>query len=401
MSSKCGIAIVGGGLAGVATAQALKTFDIEAEIFETALALGEIGAAVNASPQAVKALRAIGVGNGIAAVGHMSPGIYTRNMETGEYLEFNDRFKLAERYGAPYYSFHRADLLDTLAAGLDPSTIHLGHRLTRIEEQSDRIILIFANGVRIEAEYVIGADGVRSVLRQALYGADNPTYTGQMVWRSLLSASDVPQEVLEPMGHTQWVGPGRHLLAYKIRRGKLVNIVTQQDTDEWVEEGWSTRGNCDEMRASFPNSEPRLEKLLSLVTECSKWGLFTRPLTQNWGRGRIQLIGDAAHAMLPNAGQGACQAFEDAYILGRWLDACSDPAEAFTNFRRIRIPRVHGVQRLSFSNARFKHMRDATAQKQSIAAGTGSVHGNSEWVWGYDPVNEWDKEPSVPTAYAA
>jgi salicylate hydroxylase len=181
------------------------------------------------------------------------------------------------------------------------------------------------------------------VLRQALYGADNPTYTGQMVWRSLLNACDVLQEVLEPMGHTQWVGPGRHFLAYKIRQGKLINFVTQQDTDKWGEEGWSIRGDPDEMRASFPNSEPRLEKLLSAVTTCSKWGLFTRPLTQNWGGGRIQLIGDAAHAMVPNAGQGACQAFEDAPILGRWLQACSDPAEAFANFRRVGIPRVHGV----------------------------------------------------------
>jgi salicylate hydroxylase len=322
-------------------------------------------------------------------------------MQTGEFLEFNDRFKLAERYGAPYYSFHRADLLDVLASGLDRGAIHLGHRLAAVEEGSERIGLTFDNGARVEADYVIGADGVRSVLRQALYGDDHPTYTGQMVWRALLNAADLSPDILEPAGHTQWVGPGCHFLAYHIRRGKLVNIVTQQDTDKWVEEGWSTRGDPDEMRASFPNPEPRLEKLLGLVTECSKWGLFTRPLTQNWGRGRIQLIGDAAHAMLPNAGQGACQAFEDSYVLARWLDACRDPAEAFANFRRIRIPRVHGVQRLSLSNARFKHMRDAGAQKQSIAAGTGSVHGNSHWVWGYDPVAEWDKAPNVPTAYAA
>jgi salicylate hydroxylase len=180
-----------------------------------------------------------------------------------------------------------------------------------------------------------------------------------------------------------------------------VNIVTQEDTDKWIEEGWSTRGDPDEMRASFPNPEPRLAKLLGLVTECSKWGLFTRPLTQNWGRGRVQLIGDAAHAMLPNAGQGACQAFEDAYILARWLEAGRDPVEAFAGFRRVRIPRVHGVQRLSLSNARFKHMRDAAAQKASISAGKSSVHGSSDWVWGYDPINDWDKEPSVPTAYAA
>jgi salicylate hydroxylase len=395
------MAIVGGGLAGLAAAQALKTFGINAEVFEAAPALGEIGAAVNVSPQAVKALRAIGVGDKVDAVAYASPGIYSRNMQTGEFLEFNDRHKAAAKYGAPYYSFHRADLLDALASDLDRGAIHLGHQLTELDEHSDRIALSFADGTQIEAEFVIGADGVRSVIRQALYGADNPTYTGQMVWRALLNGSDVTDEVLEPTGHIQWVGPGCHLLAYYIRGKKIVNIVTQEDTAKWVEEGWSTRGDPDEMRLSFPDPEPRLAKLLSLVTECSKWGLFTRPLTQNWGRGRIQLIGDAAHAMLPNAGQGACQAFEDAYILARWLKAFRDPVEAFANFRRIRIPRVHGVQRLSIANARFKHMRDSAAQKALIAAGKGSVHGNSDWVWSYDPVAEWDKEPSVPTAYAA
>src|SRR6201988_3268879 len=146
MVSSCRIAIVGGGLAGLAAANAMKTFGIAAEVFETASALGEIGAAVNASPQAVKALQAIGVGDKIAAVGHLSPGIYTRNMQTGEFLEFNDRFKTAERYGAPYYSFHRADLLDALASGLDHSTIYLGHRLTGLEEHSDHVVLAFDNG---------------------------------------------------------------------------------------------------------------------------------------------------------------------------------------------------------------------------------------------------------------
>jgi salicylate hydroxylase len=401
MSSSCRIAIVGGGLAGLAAANALKTFGIKAEVFEAAPALGEIGAAVNASPQAVKALRAIGLGEKVAAVGHLSPGICTCNMQTGEFLEFNDRHKAAARFAAPYYTFHRADLLDALASGLDHSAIHLGHRLTGVEERSDRVVLAFDNGARVEAEFVIAADGVRSVIRQALYGSDNPTYTGQMVWRSLLNGSDVPEEVMGPMGHMQWAGPGCHFIAYYIRQKKQVNIVTQEDTDKWVEEGWSTRGDPDEMRLSFPNPEPRLAKILSLITTCSKWGLFTRPLTQNWGRGRIQLIGDAAHAMLPNAGQGACQAFEDAYILGRWLEASRDPAEAFANFRRVRIPRVHGVQRLSLANARFKHMRDAAAQRESVTSGQGSFHGSSDWVWGYDPVSEWDKEPSVPTSYAA
>jgi salicylate hydroxylase len=395
------MAIVGGGLAGLAAANALARFGIEAEVFEASPALGEVGAAVNIAPNATRALIAIGLGEKIADVGLTSPGIYTRNMQTGEFLEFNDRRKTAARLGAPYYTFHRADLLDALASGLDRRLVHLDHRLVGIEERSDRVELTFANGAKVEAQFVIGADGVRSVIRQALYGQDNPTYTGQMVWRALLNSRDVPRDVLEPTGHIQWVGPGRHLLAYYIRGEKLVNIVTQEDTDKWVEEGWSTRGDPDEMRLSFPEPEPRLAKLLSLVTECSKWGLFTRPLTQNWGRSRIQLIGDAAHAMLPNAGQGACQAFEDSYILARWLQASSNPLEAFASFRGVRIPRVHGVQRLSFSNARFKHMHDSSAQKASIVAGKGSVHGTADWVWGYDPIVEWDKAPSVPTAYAA
>src|SRR6201982_968728 len=259
MSSSCTIAIVDGGLAGLAAAHALRTFGMQAEVFEAALALGEIGAAVNVSPQAFKALQAIDLGDKVAAIATSS--------QTGEFLEFNDRHKAAARYGAPYYSFHRADLLDALASGLDHSAIHPGHRLTGLQERSDRIILAFANGAQVEAEIVIGADGVRSVIRRSLYGDDNPAYTGQMVWRALLYADDVPEEVLAPTGHVQWVGPGCHLLAYFIRGKKLVNIVTQEDTDKWVEEGWSIRGDPDEMRLSFPNPVPTLEKLLCPVTE--------------------------------------------------------------------------------------------------------------------------------------
>jgi salicylate hydroxylase len=391
------IAIVGGGLAGLATAHALAAFGFATEIFEAAPALGEIGAGINTSPQAVKALRAIGLGDRIAAVGNTSPGTFTRNMQTGEPLEFNDRWAATARFGAPYYTFHRADLLDALASGLDPARIHLNHRLTALEERNGGIALRFANGVAHEADVLIAADGINSVVRRALYGDDNPTYTGQMVWRSLLKGSDVPIEIMEPTGHIQWLGPGCHLLAYYLRGTEVVNIVTQEDTDKWVAEGWSTPGDPDEMRRSFPNPEPRLEKLLSIVTQCSKWGLFTRPLTENWGQGRIQLIGDAAHAMLPNAGQGACMAFEDAYSLARWLDAeRGDPAAAFANFRRIRIPRVHAVQRLSFAYAKFKHMSDRSAQKTVIAKAKEGRGVSSDWVWAYDPIDGWNKPATVP-----
>jgi salicylate hydroxylase len=396
MAGKDNIAIIGGGLAGLATAHALAAFGLSAQVYEAAPALGEIGAGVNTSPQANKVLKAIGLGERIAAVGYSSPGTYTRNMQTGVFLEFNDRAKAAARYGEPYYTFHRADLLDALAGGLDPHSIHLGHRLTTIEERGGSVALGFANGATVDADIVIAADGVRSLIRQALYGDDDPTYTGQMVWRALLKGDDVPPELLEPTGHIQWVGPGCHLLAYYLRHGDVVNIVTQEDTDKWVAEGWSSPGDPAEMRLSFPNPEPRLAKLLGIVTECSKWGLFTRPLTDKWGKGRIQLIGDAAHAMLPNAGQGACQAFEDAYILARWLAAERDPIVAFANFRRIRIPRVHAVQRFSIARARLKHMHDDATQKTMAATGK-TIQGSTDWIWGYDPINDWDKVPTLPS----
>jgi salicylate hydroxylase len=396
MGGVSSIAIVGGGLAGLAAANALAAFGFAAEVFERAATLAEIGAGINISPQAVKALRAIGLGDRLAAVANIGPGIFTRDMHTGAPIEFRDPKTALARYGAPHYTFHRADLMAALADGLDPATVHLGHRLVGIEEKAASVALTFANGLTRQADLVIGADGVHSVVRHALYGDDTPAYTGQMVWRALLRGADVPPALMEPSGHIQWLGPGRHFFAYYLRGREVVNIVTQEDTDKWVEEGWSIAGDPDEMRLSFPNPEPLLKTLLGTVAQCSKWGLFTRPLTENWGRGRIQLIGDAAHAMLPNAGQGACQAFEDAYILARWLDAeRDDPASALANFRRIRIPRVHGVQRRSFANARIKHMHDRTAQKAILAD---VYHPQSmDWILGYDPVAGWNKPPAVPS----
>ena len=384
------IVIVGGGLAGLATAHALISHGFRVEVYEAASKLTEVGAAIGTSPQANKALQAIGLDSVIAAVATRAPGIYTRNMQTGEFLELIDNDKASVRFNGPFYTFHRADLVEALGKEIDPASVHLGHRLAGLEERDDGVTLSFANGATVDAAFVIGADGVRSIVRQALYGDDHPTYTGQMVWRAFLNGSDVPPECLEPTGWTQWVGPGCHFMAYYMRGKQLVNVVTQQDTDTWVAESWSTRGSIEEMRASFPDPEPRLAKLLSLVTECSKWGLFTRPLTDNWGRGRIQLVGDAAHAMLPNVGQGACQAFEDAYILGRWMDAHrDDPAEAFANFRRVRIPRVHAIQRRAARAAELKHMRDPEQQKALLEKG--GTQGNMDWVIGFEPTTDWQK----------
>jgi salicylate hydroxylase len=389
------IAIIGGGLAGLATATALAKLGFVAEIFESAPSLGEIGAGINVSPQAIRVLRALGLGDRIAAVANVAPGVLTRDMHSGAPLDYRDQAAVTARFGAPLCTFHRADLLDALASGVDRGRLHLGHRLVGFEQKGANVELSFGNGATHSAELVIAADGVHSLARRILYGRDNPLYTGQMVWRALLPGGDVPADVLEPSGHVQWMGPGRHFFAYYLRGRDVVNIVTQEDTDRWVEEGWSIPGDPDDMRASFPDPEPRLAAILNAVTRCSKWGLFARALTDNWGRGRIQLIGDAAHAMLPNAGQGAAQAFEDAYILARWLASSpGDPAEAMHNFRRVRIPRVHGVQRYSSSIVRAKHDYDRRAENASRAK-VDAVEAMA-WLWSYDPVGAWNEPPAIP-----
>ncbi len=389
------IAIIGGGLAGLATAAALEQFGFEAEIFESAQSLGEIGAGINVSPQAIGVLRAIGLGARVSAAANVAPGVVTRDMHSGTPLDYRDQTSAVVHFGAPLCTFHRADLLNAIARGLDASRLHLGHCLTGIEERRSRVELSFANGIRRTADAVIGADGVHSLVRRTLHGDDSPAYTGQMVWRALVPGGNLPADVLEPSGHIQWLGSRRHLYGYYLRGRDVVNIVTQEDTDQWIEEGWSIRGDPDEMRASFPNPEPRLRALLGAVTQCSKWGLFTRPVTENWGRDRIQLIGDAAHAMLPNAGQGAAQAFEDAYILARWLAAMPrDPVKAMENFRRVRVPRVHNIQRRSSSIVRAKHAYNPKADGSSRAK-VDAVDAMA-WIWGYDPTTEWDQLPTAP-----
>jgi salicylate hydroxylase len=389
------IAIVGGGLAGLAAAAALTKFGFAAEVFEAAPQLGEIGAGVNVSPQAIRVLRAIGLGEHVAAVANIAPGVLTRDMHSGEPLDYRDHADIGVRFGAPLCTFHRADLLEALARGVDCGRIHLGHRLVAMEEGTHGVELRFANGVTHHAELLLAADGIHSRVRRALYGDNHPSYTGQMVWRALVSGASVPAGVLEPSGHVQWLGSGRHFFAYYLRGRDVVNIVTQQDTEQWVEEGWSIPGDVAEMRASFPNPEPRLAALLDAATACSKWGLFLRPLTENWGRGRIQLIGDAAHAMLPNAGQGAAQAFEDAYILARWLAALpADPVAAMENFRRVRIPRVRVIQRSSSSIVRAKH--DYNPRGPDTARAKVDAVEAMAWIWGYDAVASWDRQPVVP-----
>lgn len=402
MANNLSIAIVGGGLGGLAAAIALRASGFDVDIFERAPQLGEVGAGINISPQATKALRAMGIGKEIAAAGTRVSGMIQRSMYTGEKLIETDFGAASDRFGAPYYVFHRADLLDALARTIDVSRLHLDHRCIGLAEAADGITVEFANGNRHKADIVIGADGIHSQVRRYLYGDDHPTFTGQMVWRALLDGSLFPRDLLGPHGFCGWIGKGCHLMTYYLRGTSIINITTQSDAEAWVEEGWSIKGHPDDMRAAFPDAAPQLQQLLGGVTECSKWGLFGRKPSLDWGRGRIQLIGDAAHPMLPNAGQGAAQAFEDAYVLAQWLAARpDDPEAALAAFRNVRIPRAHAVQRQSAENSRLVHAGDWETRMETFRAREqrGDTPLGLNWIYGYDPVQEWSERKEYPLSF--
>lgn len=400
------VAVVGGGLGGLATTIALQRAGFEVDVFERAPQLGEVGAGINISPQSVKALLAMGLGDALATVGSPVTGYIQRSMYTGEPLaetRFAEPGTTVSRYGAPYYTFHRADLVGALAGAIDPARTHLSHELVALAEGSNGITLTFANGRTHTADLVIGADGIRSKVREHLYGQDEAQFTGQMVWRALVDASRLPDDCLGPHGFYGWIGKGTHMMTYYLRGRKIINVTTQADAAGWVAEGWNTRGDPDEMRRSFPGATADLQQLLDAVTDCSKWGLFGRKPTPHWGRGRIQLIGDAAHPMLPNAGQGAAQAFEDAYVLARWL--ASEPAwpeVALENFRNVRIPRAHAIQRQSLINSRLVHAGDWEKRQEEFKARerAGDTPLGLGWIYAYEPEQEWNQRKEYPLSFS-
>ncbi|MGO4145675.1 FAD-dependent monooxygenase [Paenarthrobacter sp. YAF11_1] len=399
------IGIIGGGLGGLATTIALTRAGFDVEVFERAAALGEVGAGINISPQATRALLALGLGDRLEKTANRVTGQIQRSMYTGEQLAETTMVKendLEGRFGSPYYVLHRADLLGVLADAVASDRIHLNHHCTGLEEEPDGVTVTFANGAARTFDLVIGADGIKSQVRNYLYGEESAEFTGQMVWRAQLDGKAFSPDILGPHGFCGWIGQGRHIMSYYLRGADVINITTQSDAEAWVEEGWSIYGDPAEMRSGFPDATPQLQELLDSITECSKWGLFGRKPSEKWGRGRIQLIGDAAHPMLPNAGQGAAQAFEDAYVLGRWLQANKHDYEtAFAGFRNVRIPRAHAIQRQSLLNSKLVHAgdweeRQATFRKRESEGDTPLGLG---WIYDYDPVKEWANRIEYPLSF--
>jgi salicylate hydroxylase len=343
VKSPTNVVIVGGGIGGLFAAIALIAHGLRVSVYEQARALGEIGAGVFLTPNSVRQLQRVGLGPSVekwgARVGSDSryfrhDGAPIAPVQVTDSSGWNATFGM-----------HRADLVDILASALPADVVHTGHRCTGFEQDGDVARVSFANGVVAEADLVIAADGIHSELRHNVVPPSRPIFSGSVSYRGVLAHELIPHW---PTGSWQmWLGKGKHFLTFPVRAGKLINYVGFVPADEESKESWSAPGDPDVLRREFAGWDPRIGSLLQRVQATFRWALYDREPLPIWTRGRLTLLGDAAHPMLPHLGQGANQAIEDGMALATIL-ACADrktaPA-ALLAYERLRRERVALVQR--------------------------------------------------------
>ncbi len=385
------IAIAGAGLAGLYAAAALARRGAEVVVCERAGALGEAGAGIQVSPNGARLLKRI---DALAAVERAAFQPEAAVMRLGRGGATVLRIPLGAaaeaRWGAPYLQVHRADLLDAVeaAARAAGAEIRLGAAVEGATQHAGAAALRLADGGAVEADAVLGADGLRSAVRAALFGADAPRFTGQAAWRGTVPAERLPRGLVRPDA-TVWVGPGRHLVTYYLRRGDLVNFVAVEERAAWTGESWSAEGDLGALCRAFAGWAPGVTGVLAAAERTLLWGLFDRPAPPAWSVGRIGLLGDAVHPMLPFMAQGAVQAFEDGAALARRLaDPATVPAglAAYEADRRARATRV---QATAAANARLFHAAglEGLARQAPLAIGARLAPrlamGRLDWLYGH------------------
>jgi len=342
------IIIAGAGIGGLATALALQRAGFRPVICERAQRLGEVGAGLTIASNGSRVLAYLGLGDllqeravtpGRGAVLHYRTGATLVDIARGQ--------TQWERFGAPYCQIHRVDLHEALVAAVtarDPASIRLGCEIVEVDQDEDRACVVSGTGETLQADLLIGCDGIRSTVRARLFGDEAPQFTGYVAWRGLVPIERLPPGLIEPESAV-WIGPGHFLTRYLIRSGRLLNYVAIARTGRWVEEGWAVPSTVDTVLSEFRDFEPRARTVLAATPadQCFKWGIFEREPLAGWSRGRITLLGDAAHPMTPFLGQGAVMALEDAMVLTRCIESASDHREALARYERARLERTTRV----------------------------------------------------------
>jgi 2-polyprenyl-6-methoxyphenol hydroxylase-like FAD-dependent oxidoreductase len=337
------VAIIGGGIGGLTAANALIRAGIEVAVYEAAAELKEIGAGVALHANAMKVLRAIGVEDEVRRVAGCSEWAVTRNGKTGRAISKTSRQQQAALFGIEGATVHRADLLDVLADALPPSIVSLGKRCTGVRPDGGVAVARFADGSEAEADIIVGADGIHSVVRTSLFGPDTPRFTGKICYRSVVPTRAV-RGARPSADNGQWLGPHGTIVLYPLRGEELVNVVCHYDDESYRHESWVTECSREEVLERYADWHESLLRLFAAGDTWYKWALYDRDPIPQWTRGRVTLLGDAAHPMLPYLGQGACQALEDGVVLATALTAeASDPVTGLARYERTRRPRASRV----------------------------------------------------------
>lgn len=388
------VGIVGAGIGGLALALALARRGDDVCVLEQAPACADVGAGIQLSPNATRCLAALDLLQPLLEVGNLPEGKEVRLWSTGQRWKLFDLGASAmQRFGFPYVMVHRADLHRVLLEGLvriaGARSVRFGAHCVGIDRVQDAPTLQLADGRREAFDVVVACDGVHSVLRTALGHVDKPVFMGCIAWRGLVPTAELPAHLRAPMG-TNWIGPGRHVITYPVRRGELTNFVGIVESDDWREESWTSRGSREECRADFLGWHDDVQAYIDRLEQPYRWALMGREPLASWGLGRVTLLGDAAHPTLPFLAQGACMAIEDGTVLARCLAAgIDDPEAALRRYERLRIGRTARIVRGATEAGRRFHnpaLADAAGAARYV-----EVEWSPDRVRErYDPLFEYD-----------
>ncbi len=378
------VTVLGAGIAGLAVARALALRGARVTVLEQAPEIGEVGAGLQISPNGARVMAALGLGEALAANSMRAEAVDMLDGETGGRVV---RLDLARgRPDDPFRLVHRADLIACLADGARDAgvTIRLLQKIERVELGAHRPRVTTAQGAEIDCDLLIGADGLHSKLRAALNGTVAPFFTHQVAWRATLPAEgDIP-----PVARV-YLGPGRHVVTYPLRGGRLRNIVAVEERGKWAEESWSLTDDPLALRIAFQDFVPEVRGWLDRIERPNLWGLFRHPVAPIWHGQGAAILGDAAHPTLPFLAQGANMALEDAWVLARCL-ATHEPAAGLAAYQAAREARVRRIVEAANTNARNYHLsglkRDIAHAGLRLAGrlAPGRLLGRFDWLYSHD-----------------
>ena len=391
------VLIAGAGIGGLTAALAALRQGHEVEVYEQASELKEVGAGVQLSANGTRVLYALGVGEELKSLSCEASGKEIRLWNTGETWKLFDLGKVSiERYGFPYFTVYRPDLLDVLARAvrrLKADAIHLGRKCVGFTQTDGEVRLDLEDGTTATGDALIGADGVHSPIRQTLFGADKPQFSGIIAWRGIIPMERLPARMERRVG-VNWVGPGGHVVHYPLRGGAVLNFVGALERTDWQIESWSARGTTEELAADYRGWHEDIQTLIRNIPVPHKWALMARPPMPRWTVGRVTLLGDACHSMVPFLAQGAVMAMEDGLILARALtELDGDVASRLAHYEEARRERTRRAVEGSADNiARFHNraLADPVGARQYVErewAGH-NVASRYEWLFRYDALTE-------------